>query len=440
MNDGVGKDIRQKKVDFAVSENIKSSKAEKTEKVEVGIGFVKSNSVSHQENTVFLSNTKKIELPPPMMTAGDVTGKHLQELQYAFGGAESKNGIHDLYKEGLRVGKRAEATEAKEASQATDDTSPVSLTKLVDFPVGMKISSKPLDMKMLDNMTAQTFDVLAQLDSIESAPAEVLEKIKTLAEKMVFSALKGNPEDTALLLMEIQTELQDERIKFDSNALQANRAKQKTLHKSRIEKMQKEMDKIAEANKMGPWQKVLQWFAIAATAIVGATLLVTPGLQAAGALALAGTAVMIAQQIVNEAGVFKDDQEAGQIFNYVALGVSIALSVGAIAVTGPAGASSTTVQIVAAHARGGAQVVAGVATASAGAMTIYETSIRYDAAKYSASAKDDMAMLARLQFFMEVLMENIGVIYEQLSSGQEITSDMLKSALDSKGRVTRNLI
>ena len=94
---------------------------------------------------------------------------------------------------------------------------------------------------------------------------------------------------------------------------------------------------------------------------------------------------------------------------------------------------------IATYARYSAHFVQGATLTAQGGVEIKSTVVKKEAADFGADAKEDLARMARLQFFMETLMENIREIYEQLTSGQEIASNTLKSALDTKSSIISHI-
>lgn len=89
--------------------------------------------------------------------------------------------------------------------------------------------------------------------------------------------------------------------------------------------------------------------------------------------------------------------------------------------------------------RHGTEVLTAVATITQAGLEIKNTFTKKEAADAGVAAKEILAQLAKMQFFMEQLMENIKDIYEQLTSGQEIASDTLKAAMEAKSSIISHI-
>ena len=448
-------------------------------------------------------------------------------------------------------------------------------------------SVKPEKVQMLSDQLA---DVMAHVEAIESAPREVMDRIRSSANKALSAILTGDVEDAAQWLMEVQTQLQDTRIKFDSESIRANQLKHKQIHNDRMSKLSKQLDELREAKKMDALMKGLGILALVVTYIIAVVTLITPGGQAAGALLLASAVVMTASMVIQETGVIKDKDTALAVSitltvlaAVLSLGAGFATSAGAGATTvgsqvartaatatakaatkaaakaalkeaakgatddvikaaartaakkvaqkvaqetaesavtstmkpmakeivvrsakraaeetakkaaqnvikestkaatksavkgatksrmqqmvnqvtknaqkglgnkalkkiGDTSAREATREVkmgsmykVANRARYTGQAIQAGATVSAGVVEGRATVLRKDAADYGVDAKEDMARMARIQFLMDTMMENIRVIYEQMTSGQEIASDTMKSALETKSSLIKRI-
>ena len=448
-------------------------------------------------------------------------------------------------------------------------------------------SVKPEKVQMLSDQLA---DVMAHVEAIESAPKEVMDGIRSSANKALSAILTGDVEEAAQWLMEVQTKLQDTRIKFDSESIRANQLKHKQIHNDRMSKLSKQLDELREAKKMDALMKGLGILALLVTYIIAVVTIVTPGAQAAGALLLASAVVMTASMAIQESGVIKDKETAlgvGIALTVLAavlsLGAGFATSAGAGATTvssqvartaatatakaatkaaaraalkeaakgatddvikaaartaakkvaqkvaqetaesavtsamkpmakeivvrsarraaeetakkaaqnvikestkaatksavkgatksrmqqmvnqvaknaqkglgnkvlkkiGDTSAREATREVkmgsmykVANYARYTGQAIQAGAMVSSGVVEGRATILRKDAADYGADAKEDMARLARIQFLMDTMMENVRIIYEQLTSGQEIASDTMKSALETKSSLIKRI-
>ena len=581
----------------------------------VGRGFADSNSVSHQGQQAADKGKgdRKIILPQPRLTVADATPRILQEVDGSLKNINPYEALGDVFTElqddieegetsaesdgEVLVGKQharsrirrqnvlAEAVRQQIANPGQSALSAKGELKQEDIQ-----RFQAIEPKSVEALSDTAMDVMAHVGAIESAPPELLDDIKATAAKALNAVLTGNVEDAARWLMEVQTKLQDNRIKFDSEAIQANKQRQQQIHESRMDKLFKQLEKLREAKKLGPLIQALSIVALLVTYIIATVTIITPGAQAAGALLFAAAAVMTASMVISETNVIKDEKAALAVSitltvlaAILSLGAGLATTAGSGATTVASQAAKTaaenavktaareaakvavkeaakgaaddvikevatkaakevveevaeraakeaitegmkpmTQQIIhraaqkaaeqtaekvakaaskeaaksatrnalknasqqqmddiatniangaektlkpsaidkmaktasqealrevklghmnkiATYGRHSAQFVQGATMTAQGGVEIKSAVVKKEAADYGADAKEDMARLARLQFFMENLMENIREIYEQLTSGQEIASNTLKSALDTKSSIISHI-
>ncbi len=581
----------------------------------VGRGFADTNSVSHQGRRAVDGKTaeRKIVLPPPRLTAADATPRMLQEVDASLKNINPYEALGELFTEieeeidegeVATAGEEGEVQTGKQHARSRIRRQNV-LAEAVrqqmtnpgkaDLPVAGQLSQddishfQAIEPKSVAALSDTALDVMAHVGAIESAPKELLDDIKSTAVKALNAVLTGNVEDAARWLIEVQTKLQDNRIKFDSEAIQANKQRQQQIHENRMEKLFKQLEKLREAKKLGPLIKALSIVALLVTYIIATVTIITPGAQAAGALLFAAAAVMTASLVISETKVIKDEKAALAVSitltvlaAALSLGAGLATTVGSGATTVASQTAKTAAETaaktaareaakaalkeaakgatddvikaaareatkktaeqvareaaeaaitegmkpmareimyrstqkaaeqavkkatdsviresvkastkasvrgmtqqqlqptvnritntagnmsekalkkiaqtaaqegtreakmgamskIATYARYSAHFVQGATLTAQGGVEIKSTVVKKEAADFGADAKEDLARMARLQFFMETLMENIREIYEQLTSGQEIASNTLKSALDTKSSIISHI-
>jgi hypothetical protein len=72
------------------------------------------------------------------------------------------------------------------------------------------------------------------------------------------------------------------------------------------------------------------------------------------------------------------------------------------------------------------QLVQGGTLVTQGGLEMKSTFLKKEAADYGVDAKEELAELARMQFYMETLMENIRRIFEALTEGHVIINNRLR--------------
>ncbi|GAA4648419.1 hypothetical protein GCM10023116_06880 [Kistimonas scapharcae] len=582
----------------------------------VGRGFTDTNSVSHQGHRSVDGKVaeRKIALPSPRLTAADTTPRILQEVDGSLKNINPYEALGELFtglQDDLDEGEVATGTEEGEAVTGQKHAKSrirrqnvlaeavkqqIANPGKADLPAMGQLTQddiahfQSIEPKSVQTLSDTALDVMAHVGAIESAPKELMDDIKATATKAFNALLTGDVEDAARWLMEVQTKLQDNRIKFDSEAIQANKLRQQQTHENRMDKLFKQLEKLREAKKMGPIIQALSIIALLVTYVIAAATIITPGAQAAGALLFAAAAVMTASMVISETKVIKDEKAALAVSisltvlaAILSLGAGLATTAGSGATTVASQAARTAAETtaktaakeaakaalkeaakgatddvikaaareaskrvaervaretaeaaitegmkpmakeilfrstqkaaeqaakkvtdsvirestkaatkatvrgmtqqqmqptvnqitntarnslsnnaiknigqnaaqeatreakmgamykIATYGRYSAQFVQGATMTAQGGVEIKSTIVKKEAADYGADAKEDMARLARLQFLMETLMENIREIYEQLTSGQQIASDTLKSALDTKGSIISHI-
>lgn len=425
------------------------------------------------------------------------------------------------------------------------------------------------DPQTLGKLQEQALDVFDRVLAIESAPPELMAEIKAATDKLGQAILTGDVEDIARMLMEVQTKLQDTRIKFDEQAIRTSRLKRSQIHKSRIDKLSDALEKMEKAKKAGLLGKIFAGIATALAVVVAAATIATGVGAKAGIMLIMAATIMVTMTIsqntgdwmTNMGGLIKDDKAQlamGIMWAILAAALSLGAGFAGSAAKTTTDAATTTVQQTAnagsqaaqqsanAAAQGaqqganaasqGAQQAAqqtttavqnsakaatkvaqeaadevtqqaakvavkssqeaakesvkqtaqsgsgaaakeatktsadtaaketakqtaeitkktmyfkrashiarfteGAAMVGDGTATMHAAKLTGDAGKYQADAQEDLAYITKLQLMMEDWMEAIQRTIQEISEGQQVASDMLSQAQQSKFNVTRNI-
>ena len=523
----------------------------------VGRGFSNSNTVSHKEGRTHAQgggrNERAVRLPTPKVDPVKVVTPEMQaqiaqsmdttEMLFTFDellnqlNAESEeleksetSGVSTVY------GSSRKKKTSQQQGGDSGGRSPDGQQRTSDFLQTASSLVNGADGKTLENLQDETLHVFDKVLAIESAPPEVMADLKAVTAKLTEAMLTGNVEDMARMLMEVQTKLQDTRIKFDEQAIRTSRLKRSQVHENRINKLTEALAKMKEAKKAGVLGKIFGGIATALAVIVAAVTIATGVGAKAGVMLIMAATIMVAMTssqntgdwMTNLGGLIKDDK--GQLVMGLAWAIlAAALSLGAGLAGGASKATTdvttTTVQQAAQQgsqqgataaakaatkaaqeaadeaveqsvkvavksakqaAKDAAQTSADAAKESAkeatketadtvaketakqtadvakktmyyqraahiarfteggamvadGGATMHAAKVSGEAGQYQADATEDLAELTRLQLMMEDWMEAIQRTIEEISSGQQMASDMLSQAQQSKFSVTRNI-
>ncbi len=365
---------------------------------------------------------------------------------------------------------------------------------------GAKLAANAENAEQLVDLYDQTFDVLDKISSIESAPPKVLEGLQASGDRLSQAVLKGDIENIALILAEVQTKIQNTRIKFDEEGIRANRLQRKQTHQERIGKLNKSLAKLKQAKKAGLIGKIFGAIATALTVVVAAITIAT-GVGVGVGLALIAAATIMVMMTISQStgnwmsslgGLIKSDKgklAMGIIWSLLVVALSLGAGLASSTAKASTDAATTTVQQganaaaqtakaaaktaiddVAAQATKTTVKVAKEATKETakeasqnarnlalkqfshitrafqsgtqigdGASQITSSKIRYDGAAYRADAQEDLAFITKLGFQMDDWVEAIQRALQEITTGQTIASDILAETLENKFTISRNI-
>ncbi len=339
-------------------------------------------------------------------------------------------------------------------------------------------------LEKLSNLFADTLNKVANL---KGGPADLHAQLQSdlKAFNDTFLSSKGTLDvDTAtLMLMQIQTQLQDNRLSFDQQSIKANQISREQASEKRMNKILDSIEKAEKAKESGLVSKIFGGIAVALMAVVAAVM-VAGAIFTGGASAIAAAALMVGavalvttMMVSSETGnwmmqIFGSGQDA-QIGAMVFWSVLImAMTLGAAAVGGGAGTAAAAANTTAAATSGtsagagaGASVTASATTAATtasraakiadisarltkgvriassaamigdGSASAVSTTYNYDADMLRAEAKELHAWIMHNQHIIDDLVEDIQKVIDELQQGFSVVSSIIKDNHDTKSKL-----
>lgn len=334
-------------------------------------------------------------------------------------------------------------------------------------------------------------DVLNHVSSLETAPVDIQKKLQGKLENMINVFLGASKEsldvDSAIMmLMSIQTDLQDRRLKFNQENIKLNQIAKQQASDERLEKLTDSVNKLKEAKKSGVVGTIFGGIAVAAMAIVSAVMVLgavfTGGASAvaAAALMVGATTLVMIMTASNHSGnwmleIFGSDRDqilGAMIFwtvliTVMTLGSSAVAGAGGSAgaavnataqgaTTGAAGAGGASVSATAANAATTTakvariteiadkmsrafKIIGGLSMVADGSASIAQTKYTYDAEMLKAEAKKLYAWILYNQQMTEDLAEDIQRVVEELAAGFDTIFAILKDNNDTKSYLIKNI-
>jgi len=340
-------------------------------------------------------------------------------------------------------------------------------------------------LEKLSNLFADTLNKVANL---KGGPADLHAQLQSdlKAFNAIFLSSKNtlDVDSAALMLMQIQTRLQDNRLAFDQQSIKANQVSREQASEKRMNKILDSIEKAEKAKDAGLVSKIFGGIAVALMAVVAAVMVAgaifTGGASAiaAAALMVGATALVATMMVSSETGnwmmdIFGSGQEQ-QIGAMVFWSVLIlAMTLGAAAIGGGAGATAaaanTTAAATGSGTGAGASVTASATTAATtasraakiadmtarltkvvriasaaamvgdGAASAVSTTYNYDADMLRAEAKELHAWIMHNQHVIDDLIEDIQKVLDELQQGFAAVSSIISSTQETKSALARAL-
>ncbi|WP_067518774.1 type III secretion system translocon subunit SctE [Endozoicomonas ascidiicola] len=351
-------------------------------------------------------------------------------------------------------------------SLANPEDTDNSLSSMHSFSA--RLSGKLQGDPSLQNLHDLFGDVLTQFAGLEGGPPEVLDDIKASLQAFTSKHLSAGKildvDAASLMLMELQTKLQNNRLVFSQETIKTLQVEREQQSKKRLDKIMESIEKAKEAEKSGMVGKIFGYIALAIMAIVTAVVTVVTGGAAAG-LMVAALVIMVLMVASSESGTnfmtnwAGEDGELGMsiFWNVLAavltVGAGFAASAGSGASTAAnaAGAGAKGAQVGASAATGASvagktaklaavaekltrwgQYAAGATMAADGAASAASTKYQFDADLLRADAKEIYAFILRNQQLIDENVEDIQKVIEELQQGYSTIASILKDNHDTK--------
>ncbi|MGB1270567.1 MAG: type III secretion system translocon subunit SctE, partial [Endozoicomonas sp.] len=334
------------------------------------------------------------------------------------------------------------------------------------------------------DLFSDVFNKVANITSIpENLQKDLQKNLQAFTSRFVGEERILDVDQATMMLMKIQTQLQDNRIKFDQENIKINQVVKEQASNKRLTQLLAALDKVKEAKKAGLIGRIFGFIGVAVMAIVAIQMVVlaafTGGATAviAAALMVAAVGLVITMTVSNETGgwmnkVFGEDADSQRNAMIMWTCIVVVLSIGA-AVAGGAGggagagastastatstASSATVTATAANAAATAasssakiaaisakiakalQLASAASMVGSGAAEAVNTTYTYEADMLRADAKKLQAKMLFLQQMIEDNIESIQRAIDELQHGYQTITAIMKDNHDTKVTLSRNM-
>lgn len=359
-----------------------------------------------------------------------------------------------------------------------------SLSSMHSAPARMKDLFAANGQPKLNKLYNAFEDVLTRFSAIEEIPDDLKKGIQADVTKLAQSVLNNKDFldiDTATTMVtQLQSQLQNERIKFDEQTIRLGQMNRSEASDKRISQIAEAIEKANKAKESSFFGKIFGFIAMAVMAVAAVAMVATGVGAVAGGMmfaALALTATMVISSETNNfmMKIFGDGKDAQIGAMAFWTGLSIVLSLGAAgAASGSANAASTTSKVAANAATSGAstgasvtatatntastaatttakmtemmnklkkiaQAIQGAATMGDGSAQAASSTYSYQAENLKADALEEKAFMLRIQQQIDDAMEGIQRAIDELQSGYGVAANIIKANHETKSTLARNV-
>jgi len=254
------------------------------------------------------------------------------------------------------------------------------------------------------------------------------------------------------ILMQIQTDLQNNRIKTEGTMIESSKSAKKAKNKEQMEKILESIEKASKAAKSGTISKIFGFIALAVVAVITAVTAVgaaITGVGVVGAVAMgAALMIMIMQTISSQTesnfmnkifGSSKEGQLAASIFWMAAtIVLSMGSSAAASAAKGAADVASKVTKITD-IIKNTMQMINATSTIAGGVSGITKSHYQYESDIAKADSKKAQADAMRLQQQIDELIESIEKALEDLQAGFSTAVNIMKADHETKTQLISKL-
>ena len=329
----------------------------------------------------------------------------------------------------------------------------------------------------LNDLFANTINKIANItDGPAEIHTEIQKKIKQFNTTFLNEQKSLDVETATLMLLSIQNDLQDNRLKFDQESIKIAQLDRERASEKRMEKIHESIEKSKEARKAGSLSAIFGAIALAFMAVCVGLSMLTPG---PGTVLMLSAFLLVLAMTIDQ-GVNKDDpvlfkmfgsgsnnKLAAMIFltsvvlilslgSAVAGGISASGAAAANASASGTAASGATVSATATTAANASSLTTRIGTtvsyldralrlAQAGLMVadgaagVVSTKHQYDADMLRVEAKKLYAWMIRHQHMIDDLVEDIKKAIEDAQKSWEVVVSGLKGINDTKTKLNKNI-
>ena len=330
-------------------------------------------------------------------------------------------------------------------------------------------------------------DVFTRFTAIVDIPDDLKKGIQADVTNLTKTVLQSKDmldiDAATTMITELQSKLQNERIKFDEETIRIGQVQRDQLSSKRISDIAEAIEKANKAKASSFLGKIFGYIALAVQAIAAVAMIAT-GVGAPAAALMIASLVLSATMVASaENGnfmmkIFGDSKEAQMgamafwtgLSLILSLGAAGAASGGANAAAAGAKAASNAASSGAAGASTGASVTAtatntaakaaataakmskmmdylkriaqgtqGAATIGDGASQVAASVYTFQAENLKADALEDKAFMLRIQQAMDDAMESLQRAIDELQSGYSVATNIMKANHDTKTTLSRNM-
>ncbi|WP_062267260.1 type III secretion system translocon subunit SctE [Endozoicomonas arenosclerae] len=349
------------------------------------------------------------------------------------------------------------------------------------------------------NTLFDTFeDVMVRFSAITEIPDDLKVELNKDLEAFTKAALNTEQpldiESATTLLIQIQSKLQNERLKFDQESIKVGQVEVQQKSDKIIQKIRDSIERVAKAKESELIGKIFGYIALGFMAIATAVVAVVGLVFTGGALTVlavslmvAATALMVTMIVSSETnnfmmkifdGLAGDDKKGARIGAMVFWSaIMIALTAGAAvaggfagvggaaastasaATSGAATGTSTAATVAATGANTAAtaastaskittiltklakiaQLIGGASQVASGGADVATSVYNYQADIFRAESLENKADLARIQQVIDDTIESIERALEELQSGYSVAASIIKANHETKTTLARNL-
>lgn len=337
-------------------------------------------------------------------------------------------------------------------------------------------------------------DVMVKFSALVEVPEDLQKELAADFKALSKAVLNGDApldiDSATTMLVEIQSKLQNERLKFDQETIRIGQINVEQRSRTIIHKIRDAIAKVEKAKKTQLLGKIFGWIAVAVMAVATAIVVAVGAIFTGGVLSaiaitamVAATALIMTMMISSETGDWMNkifDSFAGEDKSKVRMGAMIfwtslviLLSLGGAVAggfAGGAGAGASAAAGAASGASGGAtatataanttataastaakfaslsskfakvlQAVQGATTMAEGAAGVANSVYTYEADILRSETLEEKGEMLRMKQSIEDALEAVQTVIDELQQGYSVLTSIMKAEHDTKTTLARKL-